>query len=134
MEKFIEMLANRAKLLPSYTPTTVKHRPKNHRKMDPKSLTIPDQSMPLQTILERYSRGLPVSGTNLEPIWDDQEHPNFATMDLSEKIDMARQVEYDNRQRYEREETNRKIIEANNIRQQIRDELALEFEKQNQSA
>jgi hypothetical protein len=47
---------------------------------------------------------------------------------------MARQVEYDNRQRYEREETNRKIIEANNIRQQIRDELALEFEKQNQSA
>jgi len=52
------------------------------------SETIPDQSMSIRTILERYSRGLPISGEKT-PIWQQGEDyndlPDPRTLDLAER-------------------------------------------------
>lgn len=48
------------------------------------SQTIPDQTMSMRTILERYARGLPIAGSK-EAIWseDESEHGiNPRTLDL----------------------------------------------------
>ena len=56
------------------------------------SETIPDQSMSIRTILERYSRGLPISGERT-PIWQQGEDyndlPDPKTLDLSERQEYA---------------------------------------------
>ena len=56
------------------------------------SETIPDQSMSIRTILERYSRGLPISGERT-PIWqqgdDFNDMPDPRTLDLAERQEYA---------------------------------------------
>lgn len=60
------------------------------------SRTIPDQSMSIKEILDRYRRGLPLSAGKV-PIWDGDEGdnpitpPNWDQMDLSEKDDYMRE-------------------------------------------
>jgi hypothetical protein len=44
------------------------------------SLTVPDMSMPLKTIIERYRRGLPVN--QLMPVYSDLDVPNIRSLDL----------------------------------------------------
>lgn len=39
------------------------------------SLTVPDQTMSMRTILDRYAKGLPVAGSK-EAIWDEDESSN----------------------------------------------------------
>lgn len=58
--------------------------PKNYEVNSSPSKTIPDQSMSLKTILERFARGLPVNAAQFDPIPEmpNGKHPN--TMDLSE--------------------------------------------------
>lgn len=49
------------------------------------SRTIPDSTMPLKTILERYARGLPIDGLKT-PVYDEtNELPDLRTLDLSEQ-------------------------------------------------
>lgn len=58
------------------------------------SLTVPDQSLSLRTIIERYSRGLPVNApmaipqTDKEPDDFDDYIPNFKTLDHAEVHDL----------------------------------------------
>ncbi len=56
------------------------------------SETIPDQSMSIRTILDRYSRGLPISGERI-PIWqqgdDYNDMPDPRTLDLAERQEFA---------------------------------------------
>lgn len=55
------------------------------------SLTVPDQTMSIKTILERYTRGLPVTGVMSEPIWDgDEPQIDMRTLDLAEREDLVR--------------------------------------------
>lgn len=54
-------------------------------------MTVPDQTMSLRTILDRYARGLPVTGNDLEPKYYDEEFPNVATLDLVDIEDMKLQ-------------------------------------------
>lgn len=35
------------------------------------SLTVPDQSLPLKTIMERYAKGLPIAGNEVPPMYDE---------------------------------------------------------------
>lgn len=57
------------------------------------SQTIPDQTMSLQTILERYAKGLPVGGMK-NPIFEDSDIddyiPDPKTMDLAERQQFAK--------------------------------------------
>lgn len=56
------------------------------------SMTIPDQTMSIRTILERHSRGLPVGGS-LDVYYDeDDTMPDYRTLDLSEIADLKQEV------------------------------------------
>lgn len=56
------------------------------------SETVPDQSMSIRTLLDRYSRGLPISGERT-PIWqqgdDFNDMPDPRTLDLAERQEYA---------------------------------------------
>jgi len=53
------------------------------------SITVPDQSMSIKTILERYARGLPVGG-RLDDYYDEEDTlPNPLTLDLAERQELA---------------------------------------------
>lgn len=53
------------------------------------SMTIPDESMSIREILDRFSRGLPVGGSRT-PIYDDEnDMPDIRTLDLAERQELA---------------------------------------------
>lgn len=53
------------------------------------SMTIPDQTMSIRTILERYSRGLPIGG-RLDEYYDEEDTlPDPRTLDLAERQELA---------------------------------------------
>lgn len=60
--------------------------------MEP-SKTIPDQSMTMKQILDRYAKGLPLNGSKDIPLWDSDNQgmeiapPEWNQMDLSERAD-----------------------------------------------
>lgn len=56
------------------------------------SMTIPDQTMSIRTILERHSRGLPVGGSMDVYYDEDDTMPDYRTLDLSEIADLKQEV------------------------------------------
>lgn len=71
------------------------------------SMTVPDQSLTMRQILDRYARGLPLDVK--VPIWTDDDElnplPDIRTLDLSERDDMLRSA------RAELDEVKRKIAD-----------------------
>ncbi len=65
---------------------------RNYEVNNDPSETIPDQSMSIRTILDRYSRGLPISGERV-PVWqqgeDFNDMPDPRTLDLAERQEFA---------------------------------------------
>ncbi len=59
------------------------------------SLTVPDQSLTIRQIMERYARGLPLEGQRV-PIYEGEDEDNYLpdprTLDLSEREDLAAQA------------------------------------------
>ena len=55
------------------------------------SMTVPDQSMSIKTILERYARGLPVGGRLDEYYDEENDLPDPRTLDLAERQELAEQ-------------------------------------------
>lgn len=54
------------------------------------SMTIPDQTMSIRTIVDRYTRGLPVTG--FTPVYEGEEYfPDPKTLDLTERHELAEQ-------------------------------------------
>lgn len=52
------------------------------------SMTVPDQSMSVREIMDRFARGLPVSGHKV-PVYDGEEDlPDMKKLDLSERAEM----------------------------------------------
>lgn len=65
--------------------------PKYYESNHEPSLTVPDQTLPLKTILERHARGLSYDNVKV-PIYHGEEPlPDFKTMDLSEIADLRQQ-------------------------------------------
>lgn len=48
------------------------------------SQTVPDQSLSIRTIMERYARGLPIDNTKTPIYHGDDEIPDLRRLDLSE--------------------------------------------------
>lgn len=67
--------------------------PSNYEKVSSLSMTIPDQSMTVKEIMDRYARGLPVSGERV-PVYHGEEFvpPELEKMDLSEIEDLKLKV------------------------------------------
>jgi hypothetical protein len=61
---------------------------KNYRIFSQPSMTIPDQTMSIKTILERYARGLPVGGRFDEYYDEEDDLPNPLTLDLAERQEL----------------------------------------------
>lgn len=102
--------------------------PKN--KIDGLHETIPDQSLSMRQILDRYARNLSVFGKI--PIFDEDEDPlpDFRTLDLSEIEDIKNQTKQlieDNQQKFTKKQQQQQ-------KQKLLDELKLELEKQNKAA
>lgn len=56
------------------------------------SLTVPDQTLTVSQILERYTRGLPLGGK--VPIYDEEDTlPDVRTLDLAELQELREQYE-----------------------------------------
>jgi len=67
--------------------------PKKHKIFTQPSMTVPDQTMSIRTILERYSRGLPIGG-RLDEYYDEEDDlPDFRTLDLAERQELAENYE-----------------------------------------
>jgi len=55
------------------------------------SMTIPDQTMSIRTIVDRYAKGLPV--TSFTPIYEGEDYiPDPKTLDLVERQELAEQI------------------------------------------
>jgi hypothetical protein len=56
------------------------------------SMTIPDQTMSIRNIVDRYTRGLPVTG--FTPVYEGEDFymPDPRTLDLVERQELADQV------------------------------------------
>lgn len=66
---------------------------KDYEVNDLPSLTIPDQTMTIPEILERYARGLPIGGVN-EGYYDEEDDlPDPRTLDLEERAQLVEQFE-----------------------------------------
>ena len=66
--------------------------PKNYKTFTMPSETVPDQTMSMRQILDRYARGLPLDAKT--PIWDENAHedsfmPDPRTLDLAERQELA---------------------------------------------
>lgn len=59
-----------------------------------KSMTIPDQTLSIKQILDRYARGLPLGGAK-EPIYEGEEDftPDLEHMDLADRQEYLENVE-----------------------------------------
>lgn len=68
------------------------HHPKNYEVNNEPSETIPDQTMSIRTLLDRYARGLPIGGVK-ESLWQEDDEfndlPDPRTLDLAERQEMA---------------------------------------------
>ncbi|AXH77831.1 MAG: hypothetical protein [Microviridae sp.] len=64
--------------------------PKKYKAFTMPSETVPDQSLTIRQILDRYARGLPLDVKT--PIWEEDDElnplPDVRTLDLTEKQEM----------------------------------------------
>lgn len=66
--------------------------PKDHEISFLPSNTIPDRSMSVREILDRYARGLPITGKKV-PIYDEQNDlPDHRSLDLIDLAEMREEV------------------------------------------
>lgn len=65
---------------------------KDHEVNNLPSLTIPDQNLSIRQIIDRYTRGLPVTG--FTPIYEGEDYdlPDPRTLDLVERQEMAERI------------------------------------------
>lgn len=99
------------------------------------SKTLPDQTMDLKTILDRYARGLPITGNSQQPIYEGEE--GFAidprTLDLSELHNMAKTASEAIREaemeQMEKDKAARKEAFKKALKAELEEELKKEAEK-----
>lgn len=73
------------------------------------SITIPDQTMPIKTIMERYARGLPFTDTKTPMYYGD----DLIVPQDFHKWDLADRQEYAEQRKLELEELKQKFEEEN---------------------
>lgn len=57
------------------------------------SVTLPNQAMSMKEIMERFARGLPISGAKV-PLYDEENDlPDIRTLDLAERQQLSQQYE-----------------------------------------
>lgn len=98
------------------------------------SLTIPDQTMELSQLIDRFTRGLPV--TTFKPVYDETgEMPDPRKLDIAEYNEMRKNAALElQRLTQEKEERERQEIENQQrelINQKVEEELKKRINVQN---
>lgn len=91
--------------------------PKRYEKVSALSQTIPDQTMSVSEIMNRYAKGLPLTGERVPIYHGDEEFvPDIKTLDLSEIEDLKIQAQNsidENRRKLAQLDAERKKIKEN---------------------
>lgn len=82
--------------------------PKNYKVFTMPSETIPDQSLTIRQILDRYARGLPLDAKT--PIWDENVDEDSYLPD-PRRLDLAERQEFAENAKAELEQVKQKIAE-----------------------
>ncbi|MEO5351205.1 MAG: hypothetical protein H7836_16410 [Magnetococcus sp. YQC-3] len=111
-----------------YNSLNAEKMPRVYETSDHPSQTVPDQTMSLKTILERYARGLPIEGVSSEPIYEGEDGVGFdlRTLDLSEREEMAQRV----RNELSEIETRIKKQKSDELNAQLRAQIKKEIEEE----
>lgn len=85
---------------------------------------IPDQTMSIRQIMDRYARGLPLDGVKT-PIYDgeDSEHPDMTHWDLAEKEAYMDKVREELAELKQKIASTTKAADLQKLKQQISKEL-----------
>lgn len=82
------------------------------------SMTIPDQTMSIQTILHRYASGLPVGGEKI-PVYNGEEFtPDIEHMDLADRQQYLEQVKYNIKQKQSELTAHQEALKASKTKKQ----------------
>lgn len=92
---------------------------KDYEKLSSISKTVPDQSMTIREIKDRYARGIPFLGGKQE-IWhgEDNDMPDITHMDLADRQAYLEgyaeelKILNDKKSKYEKEQSRKKIFNA----------------------
>lgn len=88
------------------------------------SITVPDQTMSMRTILDRYRRGMPLEIRQKEPLFYNGEFPDLSKMDISEihqlKKEAAAEVQRMQKELQDKEEYKR-MQKQKELEQQLED-------------
>lgn len=100
------------------TPYNAKQFPRYAEVNTLPSMTIPDQTMSLKVLLERFARGLKVTGEKFPIYHGEEAFPDLAKMDLSEIHALKKQVDEDVREQQaelmrQQHEADQKLAEEN---------------------
>lgn len=78
------------------TPFNHKDFPQFNEINNEPSQTVPDQSMSVREIADRYARGLPIAGVKV-PVYHGEENdlPDFAHLDLAEQQELRERARQD---------------------------------------
>ena len=78
--------------------SNAKYRPKSYQKFTLPSMAVPDQSLTIKEILNRYTKGLPVEGYSNPHYNDESEGIRAKSLDLVEqqelKMSTAEKIEH----------------------------------------
>lgn len=93
------------------------------RKFDSRSMTVPDMSMSIETILRKHASGHPILGNAQTPVFNDMTGIDFDSMDLDDRMDY---IQFMRDRHYELSEKRRKQEEEareKKLRKQFESEL-----------
>lgn len=90
MQDTEEKPLNRKQLLIVSTVTYVENAPENYEHPSGKSLTVPDMSMSIQDLLEKYVQGNPVDNMQIE--FFDDKFPDITYMSKTDLLEAQQQL------------------------------------------
>lgn len=97
------------------------------REIEGPSLTVPDQVMSMREIFKRFANGLPISGTNQEPLYmGDDIQFNPKKLDLTE-LDALRKENDSLMQEFDRKQ---KEKDQEALEKKLKEKFYLEFEQE----
>ena len=98
------------------------------------SLTIPDETMTLRTILDRFARGLPITGQDKEPIYNGEDGlgVDIRTLDISEREEIADKARRELKEIADRLQSGHNNRMRETLKKQLKKELQEEEQAQAQ--
>lgn len=128
-----KLTANAEETTPRVVISTPYFRPIEYTRFEyptGKSMTVPNQVLTPAEMLDRFTRGLPLDTSVSKPFYSDEELPDLARMDLSERFDIMAETEETIRQAKAEQEHKRKKQVEDDLKKAAREELLKEQQEQ----